>query len=412
MSTDNLIEDLDEPFDPHVADEALFGDHPDPYPVIEELRQRGPVVAGDYREIMGVPGMGDEGWAGRYLVLSFAAVDQVTNDPMTFSNHAFDSTLGRAFGRTVSVMDPPEHTRHRRILQKAFRPPIVAAWGNDIVAPVIDELIGEFRDSGRAELVEQFARQYSFGVIYRMLDLPREHIDTFYKLTVAQLFFYPGMTIAEEASAKLGRYFGRLLAERRMSPGSDIVSVLATTELDGEYLEDEVAISFLRQLINAGGDTTFRTTTVLLTGLLSNPDQLDAVRADRSLIAAAVEEALRWDGPVLASQRQTTVDTVLDGVPVPANSYLELLYGAANHDPAVFEHPERFDIHRPKHRHFGFSFGAHNCVGQVLARLEMTRAVNAMLDDLPNLRLDPDMPPPRLRGAMMRTPPTINVIFD
>ena len=276
MTAENVIEDLDDPFDPHIADEALFGDHADPYPVIEQLRSQGPVVAGDYREIMGIPGQGDEGWAGRYLVLSFAAVDQVTNDPITFSNHAFDSTLGRAFGRTVSVMDPPEHTQHRRILQKAFRPPIVAAWGDDIVAPVIDALIGEFRDSGRGELVEQFARKYSFGVIYRMLDLPREHIDTFYKLTVAQLFFYPGMTIAEEASAKLGRYFGKLLAERRQSPGSDIVSVLATTELDGEYLDDEVAISFLRQLINAGGDTTFRTTTVLLTGLLSNPDQLDA----------------------------------------------------------------------------------------------------------------------------------------
>src|SRR5205823_11315016 len=105
---------------------------------------------------------------------------------------------------------------------------------------------------------------------------------------------------------KLGRYFTRMINERRANPGTDVVSVVATTTVDGEPLPDEVAISFLRQLINAGGDTTFRTTTVLLTGLLINPDQLDAVREDRSLIPAAIEEALRWDGPVLASSRLAT----------------------------------------------------------------------------------------------------------
>jgi cytochrome P450 len=173
-----------------------------------------------------------------------------------------------------------------------------------------------------------------------------------------------------------------------------------------------VAISFLRQLINAGGDTTFRTSTVLLTGLLTNPDQLDAVRADRSLVAAAVEEALRWDGPVLASSRETTQEVVVDGVPIPAGARLDLMYGAANRDRAVFDDPDRFDIFRPKHRHFGFAFGAHNCLGQLLARLEMTRALNAVLDQLPNVRLDPDYPVPYLQGAMMRTPKALRVIFD
>jgi cytochrome P450 len=146
--------------------------------------------------------------------------------------------------------------------------------------------------------------------------------------------------------------------------------------------------------------------------LLSNPAQLDEVRSERSLIAPAIEEALRWDGPVVAAARETTRDTVIAGVAVPRGAYLDLMYGAANHDPSVYERPERFDIHRPKHRHFGFSFGTHNCVGQVLARLEMTRAVTALLDELPNIRLDPAFPPPQLRGAKMRTPKELRVVFD
>ncbi|HEX4530982.1 MAG TPA: cytochrome P450 [Acidimicrobiia bacterium] len=406
------IEDLADPtFDPYLSDEAVFGSVPDPYPRIAELRAEAPVHAADYRAVMGIPSLDGEGAPPHYMVLSFAGVDQILNDPVTFSNRSFEPTLGAAFGHTVSVMDPPEHTRYRRILQQAFRPTIVQEWGVDLVGPIVDELVGAFRDSGRAELVEQFARPYPFTVIYRMLGLPRDDIDTFYKLTIAQIITYPDMTNALDASAKLGRYFTAMLAARRDDPGRDVVSVLATTEVDGEPLPDEVAISFLRQLINAGGDTTFRTTTMLLTGLLSHPVQLAAVRGDRSLAGAAIEEALRWDGPVLASSRLATTDTVVDGVPVPAGAFIDLLYGAANHDPAVFPDPETFDIFRPKHRHFGFAFGAHNCLGQQLARLELSRALNAVLDELPDLRLDPDHPCPQARGALMRTPKELRVVF-
>jgi cytochrome P450 len=412
MSTVERIEDLADPtFNPYLADEVVFGDILDPYAVIAGIRAEGPVVPGSYRERLGLPPQPELTSSGRYMVLSFGAVDQVLNDPVTFSNKAFEPTLGAAFGHTVSVMDPPEHTRYRRILQKAFRPNIVQQWGDGIVAPVIEELVSQVRGTGRAELVEQFARPYPFNVIYRMLGLPHEDIEVFYKLTVAQIITFPSMDNALDASAKLGRYFSRMIAERRADPGTDVVSVIATTTVEGEPLPEDVAISFLRQLINAGGDTTFRTTTALLTGLLTNPDQLESVRADRSLIPEAVEEALRWDGPVVAAQRIATADTVIDGVPVPANALLDMMYGAANHDPAEFDDPDKFDIFRPRHRHFGFAFGAHNCLGQVLARLEMSRALEAIVDNLPNLRLDPDKPPPHMRGAMMRTPRQLHVLF-
>jgi cytochrome P450 len=172
-------------------------------------------------------------------------------------------------------------------------------------------------------------------------------------------------------------------------------------------------ISFLRQLVNAGGDTTYRGTSILLTGLLRNPDQLEAVRQDRNLIPQAIEEALRWDGPVLVQTRMTTEDVTLGGVDIPAGSVLDVVAGAANRDPAKFAEPDRFDIFRPRgSRHFSFAGGPHICIGQHLARVEMTRALHAILDRLPNLRLDPEKSPPEIRGCMMRVPEHVHVRFD
>ena len=130
MAPIERIEDLSDPtFNPYLADEAVFGDLHDPYPRIAELRAQAPVIEGDYRALMGLPSPPTDADAAHYVVLSFDAVDQVLNNPQIFSNHAFEPTLGAAFGHTVSVMDPPEHTAYRRILQKGFRPNIVQAWG-------------------------------------------------------------------------------------------------------------------------------------------------------------------------------------------------------------------------------------------------------------------------------------------
>src|SRR4030095_12699116 len=155
-------------------------------------------------------------------------------------------------------------------------------------------------------------------------------------------------------------------------------------------------VSFLRQLINAAGDTTYRATSILLAGLLTHPDQFDAVRRDRSLIPQAIEEALRWDGPVLVASRTAARDTRLGGIDIPRDAILAVASGSANRDPSRYADPDAFDIFRKRgHRHFAFAYGPHVCIGQHLARVEMTRALNAVLDRLPGLRLDPDMPPPQ-----------------
>lgn len=407
------IEDFDDSaYDPFVSDDAAFGDCEDPYPQLARWREQGAVHAFDYRSAMGL--YPDVTMAGlpSYLALGYDAVETIFLNPQTYSNQIYARNLGICFGQSVSTMDAPDHPRYRKIFQKAFLPNVVSTWGDTLVDPVISALMQNFSGRGRADLAREFTHHYPFQIIYKQLDLPPEDVSVFHKLAIAQTVVSYDVAHGTEASRKLGVYFRALLEERRRNPGDDLVSLLAQAEVDGETLPEEILISFLRQLVNAGGDTTYRATSVLLTGLLTNPDQLAAVRADRSLIPQAIEEALRWDGPVLIASRTPRVETELCGVTLPAGACLSVAAGSANRDPSRFEDPDRFDIFRKKQRHFAFAFGPHVCIGQHLARVEMTRALNAILDHLPNVRLDPDMPPPRIQGTMMRVPKHIHVRFD
>lgn len=406
------IQEFDDPeYDPFLADEVNFGDHPDPYPAIAALRAQGAVHEGGYRELMGLPTpmMPDQRF---FTVVGTDEISQaLTNSDESFSNAAYELNIGRTFGRSISVMDNPEHGSFRRIFQRIFLPQHVKSWGETIVDPVVEGLMAGFLPRGRADLVAEFTLRYPFEVIYRQLDLPRSDIGTFQRLAIGQTD-YINYDKAIEASRKLGKYFKGLVDARRAEPGEDLISLLATTEVDGDYLPEEVLISFLRQLMNAAGDTTYRGTSVLLTALLSNPDQFDALRADRGLILQTIEEALRWDGPVAVQLRMAARDMVLGGVDIPKGAFMDVVAAAANRDPAYWEDPDKFDIFRPRKPHFSFSRGAHICVGQHLARVEMTRALHAVLDHMPNLRFDPDMPLPEIRGSMMRVPKHLFVRFD
>ena len=405
------IQEYDDPsYDPFSADDINFGDMLDPYPQIAQWRAQAPVLEGDYRPKMGLQ---SATYPDRkmFTIVGSDEILTVLTDTDRFSNHGYRFNIGETFGQgSISVMDNPEHGRWRKIFQKIFLPQYVKLWGETIVDPVVHKLMDKFVGTGRADLVEQFTLLYPFEVIYRQLDLPASDVRTFQRLAIGQTD-YMHIDKAQEASRKLGEYFTALVEERRRNPGNDLVSLLANTEVDGDYLPPLVLISFLRQLMNAAGDTTYRGTSVLFTALLEQPDQLDAIRADRNLIPAAIEEALRWDGPVTVQLRMAKQDVVLGGVEIPAGSLLDVVAGAANRDPAIFTDPDRFDIFRERKAHFSFSRGPHICVGQHLARVEMTRALHAMLDNLPNLRFDPDKPRPEIRGTMMRVPKHLHVRF-
>ena len=411
MKTSVRSQEYDDPnYDPFSSDDSNFGDMLDPYPLIAQWRAQAPVLEGDYRPRMGLQ---SATYPDRkmFTIVGSDEILTVLTDTDRFSNHGYRFNIGETFGQgSISVMDNPEHGRWRKIFQKIFLPQYVKLWGETIVDPVVHKLMDKFVGMGRADLVEQFTLLYPFEVIYRQLDLPASDVRTFQRLAIGQTD-YMHIDKAQEASRKLGEYFTALVEERRRNPGNDLVSLLANTEVDGDYLPPLVLISFLRQLMNAAGDTTYRGTSVLFTALLEQPDQLDAIRADRNLIPAAIEEALRWDGPVAVQLRMAKQDVVLGGVEIPAGSLLDVVAGAANRDPAIFTDPDRFDIFRERKAHFSFSRGPHICVGQHLARVEMTRALHAMLDNLPNLRFDPDKPRPEIRGTMMRVPKHLHVRF-
>ncbi|HEY6870228.1 MAG TPA: cytochrome P450 [Novosphingobium sp.] len=405
----------DAEFNPFMSDDLAFGNNDDPYPLLAKLREEsGGVVAADWRTTMGLyPDITQPAEAQRFMALSAEAVQKVLQTPDVFGNGAYAFNLGRAFGRSISTMDAPEHGQYRRIFQKVFLPQYVREWGGSIVDPVVDDLMQEFQYEGKADLVQQFTIHYPFRVVYRQLGLPQSEGTIFHKLAIAQTLIAVDTEHAEEASRKLGEYFKAMIDLKRREPGEDLLSLLVHTQSEGDYLPDEVLISFFRQLLNAAADTTYRGTGVLLTMLLSNPDQLEMLRNDRSLLPNAIEEALRFDGPVLVQDRFARVDSDLCGVHIPAGSVVQVVAGAANRDPRLFQDPDRFDITRPNAKaHFSFSQGPHICVGQHLARVEMTRALTAILDRLHNLRLDPDMPKPVLRGATLRRSEHLYVRFD
>ena len=212
------------------------------------------------------------------------------------------------------------------------------------------------------------------------------------------------------AAAALRQYFAQVLAARRRRPADDLISELAEAEVDGRRLDDEEIFSFLRLLLPAGVETTYRATGNLLYALLTRTEQLDAVAADPSLVAQAFEEALRWEPPVQVVLRRATRPARLAGVPVEEGADVGLLLGAANHDERRFERPDEFDLFRPARPHLGFGFGIHVCVGMHLARLEARIAVATLLDRLPGLRLDPDEET-YIGGLSFRSPRALPVRF-
>jgi len=183
--------------------------------------------------------------------------------------------------------------------------------------------------------------------------------------------------------------------------------------LEGERLSDEEIFSFLRLLLPAGVETTYRATGNMLFSLLSNTEQLESVRSDRELIPQAIEESLRLETPLLNITRLATKDTEVGGVPIPAGSTVMLMLAAANRDEDRYPDPDNYDVLRETPKpHISFGHGPHACLGTHLARLEMRVALNLLLDRLPNLRLDPDGDDPHIRGQVFRSPTSLPVLFD
>jgi cytochrome P450 len=309
-------------------------------------------------------------------------------------------------------MDEPVHGRLRSLVTKAFTQKALARWEDEIVGRIGNELIDHFAADGKTDLVKTFTFPYPTRIIAALLGLPEEDFPQFQRWSISMLSFTVNPERGKAASQALVDYFKPILAARRAEPREDLISALAAAEIDGHKLDDEDIYSFIRLLLPAGVETTYRSLGNLLFGLLTNPDQLDAVRADRSLIPQAIEEAVRWDAPLLNITRVATRDTELAGVPIPQGSSVMPMLGAANRQEDRYPDPDRFDIFRQAKVPISWGHGVHVCLGMHLARLEMRTAINLLLDRLPNLRLDPDGDDPHIRGMVFRSPTSLPVLFD
>jgi cytochrome P450 len=309
----------------------------------------------------------------------------------------------------------PSHKRLRSLVAQAFRQKTLAHLEDDLVVPVVDEMIDGFVGRGEAELVREMTYRYPVQVIAVILGLPREDYEQFHLWASAIISFGGQPMQGIEASAELRAYLEHVLADRRAHPRDDLISELATAELDGEQLGDEELYSFVRLLLPAGAETTYRATGNLLFGLLSDPPQLDAVRADRTHLTAAVEEAIRWEPPLLITSRVAVHDAEVAGTPIPAGTQLIPNIGSANRDETRWDDAETFDMSREAKPIISFGVGPHMCLGMHLARMEMRAAVNRLLDRCPNLRFDPAgvaRDDAHIHGETFRSPTTLPVRFD
>jgi cytochrome P450 len=406
----------DDAYDPFaVFDESTgSGSVRDPYPAFHELRAACPVHTGNFSEHFGWdrsvdPTLSDPDRT--VTPLSFEAVQAVLKDGETFSSAAYGDSMGLVMGHSILEMDEPEHHRYRSLIQQAFTRKAMDRWEVELVGPIVHGLIDEFADQGRADLVRQLFWPFPVHVIAGMLGLPAEELPDFHRRAVELISIAVDIDRGLAASQWLYDFFAGVIAQRRADPRGDLISVLVEAELDGQRLTDEEIVAFLRLLLPAGAETTYRSSSNLMYGLLSNPGQLERLRAERDRMPAAIEEGLRWEPPLTGIARTATRDVTVEGVEIPAGSPVSVCLGGANRDPSRWDDPDQFDLARDPKQHLAFAFGPHMCLGMHLARMETTVAINAVLDRLPAVRLDPSADDPHITGLMFRAPRSLPILF-
>ncbi len=369
--------------------------HANPYPMYISLRAEDPV---QWSELM-------ESWIlTRYddivAVLAdsrFSADRRQAQNRYAQQAQKIAEEFG-AFGRTQTMLtsDPPLHTRLRKLVSKAFTPRMVDGLLPRI-QEIVDERLDAVQEAGRMEIIQDLAYPLPVIVIAEMLGIPPRDRDQFKLwsdeiiLTLNGPFTSPDMLERARKSAhELTEYFRGVIEERRKEPGSDLISGLIAAEEQGQILSEDEMLTTAMLLLVAGNETTTNLIGNGMLALLRNPDQLRKLRDDPSLIQTAIEELLRYDGPVQATGRVATEDMEIDGHPVKKGQVAFCVLGAANRDPAKFENPDQLDVTRHPNEHVAFGDGIHFCLGAPLARAEGQIALRTLLKRFPDLSLETD----------------------
>jgi cytochrome P450 len=363
----------------------------DPYPTYRQLRTEDPVHHSPL---------------GFWVLTRYDDVVAALRDPR-LAKEAIAAFVAARFGAPVPIMglsmldrDPPDHTRLRSLVSKAFTPRVVEGL-RPRVQQIVDGLIARAREKGSMDLIEEFAYPIPVNVICEMLGVPVEDHERFkgWSLDIARgldsILLPPDSEVPKRSVASrtaLAAYFRELIAKRRASPRADLLSGLIAAEEAGDKLSENELLATCILLLIAGHETTVNLIGNGTLALLRHPDQLRRLRDNPALIGTAVEELLRFDGPVQRTARIPSEDVVIDGRTIAKGEMVMPFIGAADRDPVQFPDPDRLDIGRTDNRHIAFGWGIHFCLGAPLARVEGQIAINTLVQRLPKLALATDTP--------------------
>ncbi len=363
----------------------------DPYPTYHRLRAEDPV----HRSPLGF-----------WVLTRYEDVVTALRDPR-LAKEAIAAVIAARYGAAMPAMglsmldrDPPDHTRLRGLVNKAFTPRVVEGLRPHI-QKIVDGLLARVEGVGSMDLIEEFAYPLPVIVICQMLGVPVEDRERFkeWGLDIARgldaILLPPDSDVAQRSAAArraLADYFRALIAERRTSPRGDLLSALIAAEEAGDKLSEDELLATCILLLVAGHETTVNLIGNGTLALLRHPDQLRRLREDPRLIGSAVEELLRYDGPVQRTTRIPSAEVTIAGRTIGKGEMVMPFIGAADRDPAQFPDPDRLDITRTDNRHIAFGWGIHFCLGAPLARVEGQLAINTLVQRLPKLALATDTP--------------------
>lgn len=383
----------------------------DPYPVWHELRAAATVHTGTVHGLTGIPG--NPFFQGlpfpdrpHFSTFSYEACDAAYRNDVVFASSpmAADGSVDDVgIESSMLMMGGTRHRRYRALAQPSFVPAKAQWWIDNWIRETVDVLIDGILDEGRAELNVDFCASIPVLTITGSFGVPvDEALDIRANL---------------QDPMKIVGKLAPIVAARREQPADDLISVLVEAEItepDGSRhrLSDPEIYSFAILLLMAGSGTTWKQMGITIAALLNRPAMLDAVRDDRTLLRGVIEESVRWEATDPMFSRWVSQDVDFFGTEIPKGSVLHMCVGAANRDPARWERPDEFDPYRPIKPTLGFGSGPHVCIGMHVARAEMAVGIGALLDRLPNLRLDPNAEPPRAIGFYERGVMDIPVIFD
>jgi cytochrome P450 len=381
----------------------------DPYPTYHRLRAEDPVHHSPL---------------GFWVLTRYEDVVAVLRDPR-FAKEAIAAFVAARFGVAASGIglsmldrDPPDHTRLRGLVSKAFTPRVVETL-RPRIQQIVDRLLDRAEGTGSMDLIEDFAYPLPVIVICEMLGVPVEDRERFkeWGIDIARgldaILLPPDSEVARRSAAArsaLTGYFRGLIAERRASPRADMLSALIAAEEAGDKLSEEELLATCILLLVAGHETTVNLIGNGSLALLRHPDQLRRLREDPGLIAGAVEELLRYDGPVQRTARMPSEDVTIAGRTIAKGEMVMPFIGAADRDPSQFPDPDRLDITRTDNHHIAFGWGIHFCLGAPLARVEGRIAINTLVQRLPKLALATDKPEYR-QSLTLRGLTTLPVAF-